>query len=110
MPPKSALAALASFGFTDLEAEVYVFLLRESPATAYRVAQAIGKPVANTYKAVESLQAKGAVVVEEGASRMCRAVPAGELLARLEHSFRERKTAAARALASVKRAAGDDRV
>src|SRR5262245_2044037 len=110
MSSKTARAALTAFGFTDLEAEVYVFLLRESPATAYRVAQAIGKPAANTYKAVESLQAKGAVVVDDGESRQCRAIPAGELLARLEHSFRERKRSAARALRSLKAAAGDDRV
>jgi hypothetical protein len=107
---QSARDALTSFGFTELEADVYVFLLRESPATGYRVARAIGKPVANTYKAVESLQHKGAVVVDDGGSRLCRAVPAGELLSRLERSFRKRKKAAARALASLKAAAGDDRV
>ena len=110
MATKTALDALTSFGFTELEAEVYVFLLGESPATGYRIAQAIGKPAANTYKAVESLQLKGAVVVDDGESRLCRATPAGELLAGLEHSFRKRKEAAARALASLKASSGDDRV
>jgi HTH-type transcriptional regulator, sugar sensing transcriptional regulator len=110
MSTRPALDALSAFGFTDLEAEVYVFLVRQSPATGYRIAQGIGKPVANTYKAVESLRAKGAVLVDDGESRRCRAVPPAELLAHLDHAFRKRRKAAARALASLKAAGGDDRV
>ena len=67
--------ALVPFGFTALESEIYVFLLGESPATGYRVAQGINKPAANTYKAIQTLQSKGAILVEEGSSRFCRAVP-----------------------------------
>lgn len=48
-------------GFTGLEADVYTALLAESPTTGYRVAQALGKAVANTYKAIASLEAKRAV-------------------------------------------------
>jgi hypothetical protein len=44
--PSKALMAL---GFTELEARIYTFLLQESPATGYRIAQAIQKPVANTW-------------------------------------------------------------
>jgi hypothetical protein len=63
---------LSTLGFTELEAAVYTFLVESSPATAYRVAQGIGRPVANTYKAVESLQQKGAVLVDETGTRLCR--------------------------------------
>lgn len=105
-----AVRALTALGFTALEAEVYTFLLRESPATGYRVAQGIARPVANTYKAIESLALKGAVQVEEGASRLCRAVPAEELLAQLEQSFRRRQQDAVRALAELRGAPDDDRV
>lgn len=98
---------LASLGFTELEAAVYVYLVENSPATAYRVAQGIGKPVANTYKAVESLQQKGAVLVDETKTRLCRAVPPDELLGRLEKSFETRREAAAQSLARLRPAGGD---
>jgi len=108
--PDNAFQSLTGLGFTDLEAEVYVSLLQQSPATGYRVAQSIGRPVANTYKAIESLQHKGAVLVDEGSSRLCRAVPADELLAQLERSFQRRRQEAANALASLRAAPDDDRV
>jgi sugar-specific transcriptional regulator TrmB len=56
---------LAEVGFSGLEAEVYLALLREPCATGYRAAQMVGKPVANTYKALDSLRVKGAVVADE---------------------------------------------
>jgi sugar-specific transcriptional regulator TrmB len=93
-----------------LEAQVYAFLLQESPVTGYRIAQAIGKPVANTYKAIAALEAKGAVSVDDGASRLCRAVPVEELLARLERTFCERREQAAKALAEIQTVTDDDRV
>ncbi len=108
--PDDAFQSLTGLGFTELEAEVYVSLLQSSPATGYRVAQSIGRPVANTYKALESLQHKGAVLVDDGASRLCRAVPAEELLAQLERSFQRRRQQAADALASLHGAPEDDRV
>jgi len=74
MAVRDSVKALADLGFTNLEAEIYAFLLQESPATGYRIAQAIGKPAANTYKAIQSLEQKGAVIVEAGSSRMCRAI------------------------------------
>jgi sugar-specific transcriptional regulator TrmB len=110
MNAEPCVQSLVAFGFTALEAEVYVFLLQESPATGYRVAQGIGKPVANTYKAIASLQAKGAILVEEGANRLCRAVPADELLQRLERQFQENRQRAAQALATLKASPDDDRV
>lgn len=110
MQEQGSVEALVGLGFTSLEAEVYTFLLQESPATGYRVAQAIGKPFANTYKSIECLVNKGAVIVDEGASRMCRAVPAEELLSQIERRFAERRSAAARALAELQSAPDDDRV
>jgi sugar-specific transcriptional regulator TrmB len=99
-----------SLGFTPLEARVYTFLLRESPVTGYRVAQALRKPAPNIYKAIESLEVKGAVLVDEGQNRLCHPVPPDELLAHLERRFRERSGRAASLLADVSAAGGDDRV
>lgn len=72
---------LAGVGLTGLEASAYVALLREPGATAYRLAQMIGKPPPNTYKALDSLLAKGAVVVDESSgSKTYAALPIGEYL------------------------------
>lgn len=106
---REPVEALVELGFTQLEASVYAYLVESAPATGYRIAREIGKPVANTYKAVESLHQKGAVLIEEtGENRLCRAVPAGELLDRLAHGFRARHGRAAEALASLQPAAGDE--
>jgi sugar-specific transcriptional regulator TrmB len=95
------IQVLQDLGFTALEAEVYIFLLKESPATGYRIAQGIGKPAANTYKAIETLQTKGAIIVDEGESRRCQAVPADELMSQLERNFHKRRSDAAQALARL---------
>jgi sugar-specific transcriptional regulator TrmB len=98
---------LMALGFTEVESEIYTFLLRESPATGYRIAQALGKPLSNTYKAAEALQVKGAVLVEEGDPRCYSAVPADELLARMEREFLRSRAEAAEALAGLGRASAD---
>ena len=79
---------LVALGFTALEAEIYSLLLEEeAPATGYRVAQALRKPASNIYKALESLESKGAVMVDEGESRLCRPIPPEELLRPARASF-----------------------
>jgi sugar-specific transcriptional regulator TrmB len=103
-------STLVPFGFTELESAAYTFLLRESPATGYRVAQGIGRAVANTYKAIESLRLKGAVMIEKTEGKLIRAVPADELLGSLEAEFSRRRRSAARALSSVTAAPEDDAV
>jgi sugar-specific transcriptional regulator TrmB len=108
MTQQDSIAALTALGFTGLEAEVYTFLVQESPATGYRIAQATTKPAANIYKALESLVNKGAVIVEEGASRLCRAVPAEELIGQIERTFAARSAAAVKALAELKKAPEED--
>ncbi|HEX8170417.1 MAG TPA: helix-turn-helix domain-containing protein [Thermoanaerobaculia bacterium] len=101
---------LEALGFSRIEAAAYTFLLQESPATAYRVAQGLGKSNSNAYKAIESLVAKGAVIVDDSSSRMCRAVPAAEVLRTLDRRFTNHKRAIEQSLASVSRATSDDRM
>lgn len=107
---QDALDALGALGFTALEAEVYAALVKESPVTAYKIAQTLGKAGANVYKAVESLANKGAVIVDDGESRMLRAVPPKELLARLENEFATTRRKAERALERLDGTRDDDRV
>lgn len=110
MPTLDAASLLMPFGFTGLESEIYAFLLGESPATGYRIAQGINKPVANTYKAIQTLQAKGAVVVEDGDARQVQAVPSDELLDRLGREFESRRKAAKERLAKLGRPEMDERI
>lgn len=101
---------LTPFGFTSLESEIYTFLLHESPATGYRIAQALGKAAANTYKSVESLLLKGAVLVEDSSNRQYRAVSSHELLARLTRDFEWRRAEAELMLSRLDASGQDDRI
>ena len=104
------IETLVELGFTALEGEVYAALVERSPATAYKVAQVLGKAAANVYKAVESLEKKGAILVDNGESRVLRAVPPGELLARVERDFRTARESAERALRGLGREDDDERI
>lgn len=105
-----AAATLAFLGFSEIEALVYCHLLEESPATGYRVSHAIGKPTANTYKAIAALALRGAVIIDDSESRLCRAVPPSELLDRLNREFEAHRRTAETELGKIRQAAGDDRV
>ncbi len=104
------IESLVALGFTNLEAEIYAFLVTEPAATGYRIAQAISKPAANTYKALESLQAKGGVLVDDDEVRRFRAVPSAELLNHLERRFKQNRRRAEKALSRSKRPTVDDRL
>ena len=101
---------LVDLGLNDLEAEVYLALLASKPTTAYGIARQIGKATANTYKAVESLARRGAVLVEDGDHRLCRAVPVGEFMAHLQQSFAERTRVAEESLSRLQLETHDERV
>jgi sugar-specific transcriptional regulator TrmB len=105
-----AADALTFLGFSEIEALVYCFLLQESPATGYRVSHAIGKPTANTYKAIAALALRGAIIIDDSESRLCRAVPPSELLERMGREFDVHRRTAESELSKIRQAAGDDRV
>jgi hypothetical protein len=107
MEPAATLAAL---GFTETEALVYCELLRASPASGYRLAQAIGKAPANTYAALAALTQKGAVVVDDSAGKSFRPAPPAELIAALERGYETRARAAGEALEQLYKPPEDDRI
>jgi len=79
---------LVQVGFTGLEAAVYLTLLKESGLTGYRISKLAGKPVSNVYKALDSLESKGAVVSDgSGRSRLYSAMPVGVYLDHIEQEF-----------------------
>lgn len=104
------LDTLRELGLNQLEAEIYLFLLPHPPCTAYRIAKSLGRPAANVYHAVESLVRRGAVMVDQGDSRTCRAVPAEQFLKRAERDFLEMSQAARTQLAAIEAAPLDERV
>ncbi len=97
-------------GLTEVESDTYIYLIRNSPATGYQIAKATGKPTPNTYKAIKTLQDKGAIIVENGHSKLCRAVPPDEFLDGLERNFSGLKVAASRHLARLTQAPDDEGV
>jgi sugar-specific transcriptional regulator TrmB len=98
---RDAVEPIALLGFTELEATIYAWLVQHSPATGYKVARAVGKPIANTYKAIEALQRKGAVLVDETGNRMVRALPPEDLLEQTEREFQRRHREARNALSRI---------
>ena len=110
MASNDGIASLIALGFTDLEARVYAYLVAEGPATGYRIASGTGKPVANTYKAIESLERKGAVLVEDGATRIVRAVEPERVLDGLTRTHEAERKRATTALKKAAKVEEDGRV
>ena len=110
MKNKEYIRHLQELGFTEIEALVYGFLVENSPATGYRISHAIGKQPPNTYKAIASLQDKGAIIVEKGEKKLCRAVPPKELLDNLEQRFKHHYQKADIALEALTHPELDNRI
>lgn len=104
------IQSLVAMGLNALEAEVYTHLLKQSPLTGYGVAKALGKAAANVYKAIDTLAEKGAVIVDDGATRQCRAVPAKDFLERLQRDFVRNRTEAEAVLSRLPGPGEDTRV
>ena len=109
MASSDGVAPLVALGFTELEARVYAYLVAEGAATGYRIAAGTGKPVANTYKAIESLERKGAALVEDGATRIVRAVEPERVLDALARSHEGERKKAKSALKAATKAEEDGR-
>ena len=76
----SVLDHLSELGFSGVEAAVYVALLQEPKANGHRIARFAGKPVPSTYKALDTLRKRGAVVADEsGSIRTYTALPVSEI-------------------------------
>jgi len=80
---------VVSLGFTQLEAAIYGFLLKQSPATGYKIAKGIRRSFTNTYKALESLARKGAVVTDRNSVSLYQAIRVDELLRNVEKGFKQ---------------------
>ena len=100
---------LMSLGLNELEAEVYVALLTQPSLTGYKIGKLINKPAANVYKALDALARKGAVMLEEGSSQLCRAVPVQEFVNQLERDFLHKTRQAYQSLSHLRPAPADEK-
>ena len=83
---------LREMGLSELEAKVYIWLLENNRSTGYKIAMQIGKPVANTYKALRSLEKKGAVVCDESSNKTYfDTIPVEEFLNKIEKEFSSKR-------------------
>jgi len=105
-----AKSRLAELGFTALECDIYLHLLQHGQLTGYAIAGAIGKAVANTYKGIESLKAKGAIDVSVGKSRLCRAVPWEQFLKSQRKAYEDNLSKLEEALRTLPAAEDDEAV
>jgi sugar-specific transcriptional regulator TrmB len=74
------------------------------------VAQEIGKPVANTYKAVQSLFKKGAIMIDETENRLCQAVDPEIFLENLKKTYLTEQASAKEALSKLSRSTDSERI
>lgn len=107
---KNCEKVLTETGFTRFEAATYVFLLRYSPATGYKVAKGIGTSYSNAYKILKSLEKKGYVLVEKGANNQYRAIPIDELLKLLEKNFAQNRSNISNAFSDLPPIENDHRI
>jgi sugar-specific transcriptional regulator TrmB len=103
---------LLGFGFTQVEALVYCQLLRDSPATGYRLARQVGKSPTNIYQTLNGLLQKGAIseIEGEGSTTTYVAIPPAQLLSGLATAFKDRHDAALIALEGLHRPPTDETV
>lgn len=92
---------LQHLGFTALETDIYLALLRHGEMTGYAVAKQVGKVVANVYKALESLHQKGAVLQVQQDQKRYAAVPWRQLLDHEQRKFSQVLTDLATELATL---------
>ncbi|MBN2790195.1 MAG: hypothetical protein JXR69_08390 [Candidatus Delongbacteria bacterium] len=79
---------LNDIGLNDLETTIYIWLLEHRKSTGYKIASQINKPVANTYKALGSLEIKGAVISDKSSGKAYfDTVPIEQFLNKMENEF-----------------------
>jgi sugar-specific transcriptional regulator TrmB len=110
MSKETSIRAMEQLGFTRVEAEVYVHLVHNSPATGYQIAKAIDRTGGAAYKVLASLASKGAIEVQSGKARLWRAVPPEELLEQMEARFRKGRERAGKELMKLEPAPPDYRI
>ncbi len=89
---QNLIKLLHEIGFNELESRIYIWLLQQDRSTGYKIAASIDKPVANTYKALKSLEQKGAVISDNSTGKIIyETIPAEQFLKKMENEFSRKK-------------------
>ena len=101
---------LQKLGFTNLEAEIYLYLLKHGTSTGYGVSKGIGKAVANVYKGLDSLALKGGVVEATSDKKQFTATPWQQLLKQQEENHKQTIDALADAFKTMPAIEDDEQI
>jgi sugar-specific transcriptional regulator TrmB len=83
---------LNDLGINDLEAQIFITLLQIPDSTGYKIAGAISKPTANTYKALTQLENKGLIICDESSgSKTYSAIDINEYFNRLTSELNQKR-------------------
>lgn len=93
----------SQLGFNSLEAEVYISLLKNGANTAYKIGKELNKPTANVYKAVDALAKSGAIEIEEGDIKVCKAIPITTLALQLESNYKNKIEQAVKDISAIEK-------
>jgi sugar-specific transcriptional regulator TrmB len=111
MKDAELIGLLVDIGFNQVEANVYLSLLKESPLTGYKIASTISKSRSNVYQALKSLEQKGAVVqLRASKNKQFRAVPIEEILQQKEREFETKKETIEEAFRDLKQPEDEDMI
>jgi sugar-specific transcriptional regulator TrmB len=79
---------LGQLGFSEYEAQAYIHLLQQHPATGYALAKASGIPRANIYAVLQKLEGRGAIVsVETEGSNQYSPVEPNQFIGQLANRY-----------------------
>jgi HTH-type transcriptional regulator, sugar sensing transcriptional regulator len=101
---------LMELGFTKMEANIYIYLLKHPALTGYAISKSLGEAAAYIYRSLDSLNNKGALITEVGDKTVYRAIPYNELLAQMKRQFDKRCANVESQLKNLSGPVGDNKV
>lgn len=101
------IEVLKNLGFTEYEAKAYLALLSCSPSTGYAVAKNSGVPRSKIYEVLDTLSARGDILVSPGTTPLYQAVAPKELIAARKAKAEENYDKAERMLSRFEHSAND---
>lgn len=108
---QNSIKALTEIGLNNLEAEIYLELSNEPGASGYKIAKNLKKQTANIYKALETLQAKGAILTEaNGSNSTYYAVPVSDYMDILEIELKRKRAETEEVLKNLKKSKPEEKI
>lgn len=84
---------LETIGFTNLEAKIYITLLKNQSITGYKIAKILGKNFSNIYQSLDAMLQKGMVLLEESnKNKLFIAVPIESYFEQMQKDLVRKKT------------------